>query len=200
MAQIPASPLCPSLMVCPRVQIFPRRKNGQEKKASAIVLVQEDITRLHRMRQADAAKYLGISLSALKNACRRLGVPHWPSEVGSGPGLDSDHEPANIHADSERECSTVPRDRRIIEDEATYPAKQETFAPTDDMDNLDGDFLHGELLEPNLGTGTRRQEELQLDSPDLPTDSNVAEQIFGYNDCIPVSPFYVDWFLKFSAV
>ncbi|EKX33943.1 hypothetical protein GUITHDRAFT_119869 [Guillardia theta CCMP2712] len=190
------------MKICPRVQIFPRRKNGQEKKASAIVLVQEDITRLHRMRQADAAKYLGISLSALKNACRRLGVPHWPSEVGSLPCVDSDHESAHVRAGSEVVANPDPRDRRIMEDDVNLATKQETFAIAAEAEKVNVDMLHDEMhLDTDIGLGSRRQDEIHGDLSHLPsTDANVAEQIFGYHDCIPVSPFYVDWFLKFSGV
>ncbi|EKX47234.1 hypothetical protein GUITHDRAFT_107146 [Guillardia theta CCMP2712] len=41
------------------------------------------------MRQTDAAVSLGISLTALKNACRRLGIRRWPYKRTPLPDRDS---------------------------------------------------------------------------------------------------------------
>jgi len=42
------------------------------------VLTAADITNMFYMRQAEAAESLGISLTALKNACKQVGIEHWP--------------------------------------------------------------------------------------------------------------------------
>ncbi|EKX39799.1 hypothetical protein GUITHDRAFT_114049 [Guillardia theta CCMP2712] len=65
----------------PSVRIVPRKKlhwkPGKEKQAP-VQLTQQDILKLFHVRQTEAAKMLGISLTALKSACRILGLPRWP--------------------------------------------------------------------------------------------------------------------------
>uniref|UniRef100_A0A7S0F1T5 RWP-RK domain-containing protein n=1 Tax=Hanusia phi TaxID=3032 RepID=A0A7S0F1T5_9CRYP len=70
-------------MMTPReTRIVPRRKAGEfgasTSAKDAITLTERDIVSLFSLRQGDAARHLGISLTALKAACRRLGVPKWP--------------------------------------------------------------------------------------------------------------------------
>ncbi|EKX38482.1 hypothetical protein GUITHDRAFT_115446 [Guillardia theta CCMP2712] len=62
----------------PRVQIFPRRKQGEEVRSKPVFLSESDVSSLFHLRQPDAANQLGISVTALKNACRRLGITEWP--------------------------------------------------------------------------------------------------------------------------
>ena len=65
-----------------RLQIYPRRKAGQKHKDSrtgAAVVVTLDV--LHGFADiplVHAAKKLGISKTALKSACRTLGLERWP--------------------------------------------------------------------------------------------------------------------------
>uniref|UniRef100_A0A7S0EAY4 RWP-RK domain-containing protein n=1 Tax=Hanusia phi TaxID=3032 RepID=A0A7S0EAY4_9CRYP len=72
-------------------RIVPRRKNGKSVhplKRTAVTLTRQDIISLFHLRQGDAAGYLGISLTALKTACRQLGLQKWPS----GKWLPSDFD------------------------------------------------------------------------------------------------------------
>eukprot|EP00960_Hanusia_phi_P049316 759490-Hanusia_phi.AAC.5 len=63
-------------------RVFPRRKRGEpgcySKGRDGIRLGYEDITGLFHMRQTEAAKYLGISLTTMKSVCRRVGITRWP--------------------------------------------------------------------------------------------------------------------------
>eukprot|EP00960_Hanusia_phi_P052622 761551-Hanusia_phi.AAC.8 len=45
---------------------------------SAVSLTYNDIVSLFHLRQIEAAEFLGISLTSLKKACRRVGVSKWP--------------------------------------------------------------------------------------------------------------------------
>jgi len=59
--------------------IFPRRKNGEETRGSDAVWLSVDVLNsLSDRSLASAAKILGISATALKKACRELGVERWP--------------------------------------------------------------------------------------------------------------------------
>eukprot|EP00960_Hanusia_phi_P056253 763199-Hanusia_phi.AAC.3 len=63
-----------------RAFVFPRRKKGESQRSSpkSLSLSLNDIKALFYMRQVEAASHLGISLTAMKNACRRVGVVRWP--------------------------------------------------------------------------------------------------------------------------
>jgi len=62
----------------PRVQVFPRKKAGQSTRSNPLFLSESDISSLFHMKQAEAANHLGLSVTALKNACRKLGIMKWP--------------------------------------------------------------------------------------------------------------------------
>ena len=66
------------------VRIFPRRKVGEEstlapkKNRSPVCFDMMSISPFFDVPQSDAAKNLGISLTALKQVCRKLGLSRWP--------------------------------------------------------------------------------------------------------------------------
>lgn len=62
--------------------IFPRRKAGQSKRQAdneaPVKLTPESLEAIANIPLVAAAKKLGISKTALKNACRNLGLKRWP--------------------------------------------------------------------------------------------------------------------------
>eukprot|EP00960_Hanusia_phi_P061407 764836-Hanusia_phi.AAC.4 len=63
----------------PIVQVIPRKKRGGDDKLNdEVTLTMEFVSTFFHMRQSEVAKHLGISLTALKSACRRIGLPRWP--------------------------------------------------------------------------------------------------------------------------
>lgn len=64
------------------VRLFPRRKliGGEipEKGRAPLKVDMADIQALFGRPQSDAAKDIGISLTALKQICRKLGIQRWP--------------------------------------------------------------------------------------------------------------------------
>ncbi|EKX53201.1 hypothetical protein GUITHDRAFT_100911 [Guillardia theta CCMP2712] len=59
--------------------VLPRKKRGQPKvRGMRVSLSKEDIQKLFHLRQVEAAKLLGLSLTALKSVCRKVGVLRWP--------------------------------------------------------------------------------------------------------------------------
>lgn len=62
--------------------IFPRRKAGQDKRQAdneaPVKLTPEILDKISDIPLVAAAKKLGISKTALKNACRHLGLKRWP--------------------------------------------------------------------------------------------------------------------------
>ena len=62
--------------------IFPRRKAGQSKRQAdneaPVKLTPESLEEIANIPLVAAAKKLGISKTALKNACRHLGLKRWP--------------------------------------------------------------------------------------------------------------------------
>ena len=65
-----------------RLQIYPRRKAGQKQRefsaGTAVILTLEVLQSYSNMPLVDASKKLGISKTALKSACRTLGLERWP--------------------------------------------------------------------------------------------------------------------------
>ena len=65
-----------------RLQIYPRRKAGQKKRDSstgtAVVVTLDVLQGFADIPLVHAAKKLGISKTALKSACRTLGLERWP--------------------------------------------------------------------------------------------------------------------------
>ena len=65
------------------VQLYPRRKAGTTgspipKGRSPMLLSYQGVASLFGRPQTEAAERLGISLTSLKQVCRKLGVPRWP--------------------------------------------------------------------------------------------------------------------------
>jgi hypothetical protein len=65
-----------------RVQLFPRRKAGDtvhpEKGRQPLKVDLDTVYSMFGMPQAEAARLLGLSLTTLKQVCRKLGVSRWP--------------------------------------------------------------------------------------------------------------------------
>ena len=74
-------------MLVPKVaRVFLRKRRGeagqqgdQQPSQKEILITNETIESLLHLRQVDAANQLGISLTALKNACKYLGFDDWPT-------------------------------------------------------------------------------------------------------------------------
>ena len=65
------------------IHLFPRRKaDGGDappcKRRTPVLFDRTDLEALFELPQPDAARRLGISLTTLKQACRKLGVKRWP--------------------------------------------------------------------------------------------------------------------------
>ena len=66
-----------------------RKENSEDKQpiqaASPVILITLDLVQsLHGLSLPQAAKVLGISVTAFKNACRRLGIRRWEYTRGKG--------------------------------------------------------------------------------------------------------------------
>ncbi|EKX42096.1 hypothetical protein GUITHDRAFT_111948 [Guillardia theta CCMP2712] len=72
-------------MLGPKVaRVFLRKRRdetgeGQQPSQREVLITNETIESLLHLRQTDAANQLGISLTALKNACKYLGFDNWPT-------------------------------------------------------------------------------------------------------------------------
>jgi hypothetical protein len=92
------------------VSLYPRRKHGgcpPAKHRTPVTLDYETLESLFDMPQPDAARELGIALTTLKHACRRLGVTRWPYSrkraTPSARGLAS----ASSQRSASSDCSTT---------------------------------------------------------------------------------------------
>ena len=105
------------------VGVFPRRKtneNGVYKRGRLRISVDLDSIRmLFGMRQPEAAKTLTISLTALKQVCRKLGIVRWPYRR---PCIRGSHYKSRIKQDA------------IAIDEPKRALKLHTQPGTDEVD------------------------------------------------------------------
>lgn len=87
---------------CPTVSLMPASKT-HDTHGTGLMLSVRDIKSFFHMRQTDAASRMGISLTALKAACRRVGITRWPYSRlrGKDGGNDCErHDGALTHASS----------------------------------------------------------------------------------------------------
>ncbi|EKX42777.1 hypothetical protein GUITHDRAFT_111147 [Guillardia theta CCMP2712] len=65
------------------VTIAPRPRAGERQSPLEVRLSVDALAPLFNTPQDQAAQLLGISLTSLKSACRRLGIPRWPYRRGT---------------------------------------------------------------------------------------------------------------------
>ena len=94
-----------------RVHLFPRRKAGDEtvpeKGRRPVEVDLRMIQGLFGVPQPDAAAALGVSLTALKQVCRKLGIPRWPYQRPTKHAKLHKHGKRHLHRASaavERPC------------------------------------------------------------------------------------------------
>jgi hypothetical protein len=64
--------------------IFPRRKAGSGGGVQPVVITPDVLRALAGRPLSEAAQRLGVSATALKHACRKLGILRWPYKKGGG--------------------------------------------------------------------------------------------------------------------
>ena len=110
------------------VSLFPRRKLGgspPSKHRAPVKLDYQTLEGLFDMPQTDAARELGLALTTLKHACRRLGVRRWPysrKRVACSAQAAADE---HARADCSQSCSASPRARDAVSyTHLTLPTKR----------------------------------------------------------------------------
>eukprot|EP00960_Hanusia_phi_P062584 765204-Hanusia_phi.AAC.1 len=113
-------------------RVFVRKRRNAEGPADnkEVTFTLEILEPLLRLRQVDAAKRLGISLTALKNACKYLGIDNWPkarqemarihTEVTSHANVFSAH--GNPHSSVQQLVPSI-----ITPNAGCYVVSTETF-------------------------------------------------------------------------
>ena len=80
--------------------VFTRRRAGQPARLSSdpVALTKSRLEALFNLPIRDAADILGISITALKKACRRIGVERWPyKKVRAFCSAGTPHARAHTH-------------------------------------------------------------------------------------------------------
>ena len=94
------------------VRLFPRRKGGDslaaapEKGRQPVELHMQTVAARFALPQAEAAQELGISLTALKQVCRKLGICRWPYRRPKKRGARA--APATMPSVHAKEASRLP--------------------------------------------------------------------------------------------
>jgi hypothetical protein len=77
-------------------RVYKRGKARKDGKGEAVFVTLKLLDELGALPMARAAEQLGLSVTALKGACRKLGVARWP--YFSRPALQHAHSrPAVVH-------------------------------------------------------------------------------------------------------
>lgn len=102
--------------------IFPRRKQGQHKKhgrKEGVVVTMEILETVFHMPLHKACHALGVCATALKRACRKLGVQKWPyrdqqcqTHRSVGSSMDEDKEALSGTSSSSRAAPCKPQPQR----------------------------------------------------------------------------------------
>eukprot|EP00283_Hemiselmis_rufescens_P005810 CAMPEP_0173424634 /NCGR_PEP_ID=MMETSP1357-20121228/4512_1 /TAXON_ID=77926 /ORGANISM="Hemiselmis rufescens, Strain PCC563" /LENGTH=110 /DNA_ID=CAMNT_0014387897 /DNA_START=243 /DNA_END=571 /DNA_ORIENTATION=+ len=76
--------------------IFPRRKAGQAARGPTqpVIVTMDLLKELAHMPLATAADKLGVSPTAIKKACRKIGVHRWPIKLPLEAGRQSSSVPS----------------------------------------------------------------------------------------------------------
>ena len=67
------------------MQVFKRGKGRKHVKEEAVCITLHVLEELSSLPLPTAAARLGLSATALKGACRKLGIQRWPYWVARGP-------------------------------------------------------------------------------------------------------------------
>jgi hypothetical protein len=105
-----------------RVHLFPRRKAGDtmfpEKGRLPVKVDRETIQTMFGMPQPDASRALGVSLTALKQVCRKLGITRWPYQrpCKRGKRYRSRITPASSTLSADAVPAKAPEEAIVIHD------------------------------------------------------------------------------------
>ena len=96
--------------------IFPRRKQGQHARINSqpVILNEATLSQLFTLPLHKAAVKLGISATAMKSACRKLGIKKWPYRALSGNSTKLQRKP--------RTCSPSGASTRRSSGKAPQPS------------------------------------------------------------------------------
>jgi len=206
-----------------QVRLFPRRKltggNVPEKGRAPLKVDIVAIKSLFGRPQSEAAAELGISLTALKQICRKLGVPRWPyqrpcksaARTGKSPSASAESTRSAAQSDSfasdeattDSEMAEYCASAADTEDESTdmpeiKPDQSDSVAtPTP----VDAGRAHREWMEE---ADLLKQLLQSRDSPDVidipPSGDDLSWMIaIPEDDHLPVQMQYdADWMAGFT--
>uniref|UniRef100_A0A7S0EJR0 RWP-RK domain-containing protein n=1 Tax=Hanusia phi TaxID=3032 RepID=A0A7S0EJR0_9CRYP len=102
--------------------IFPRRKAGQQTRVNSkpVVLNEKTLQQFFSLPLHEAAYKLGISATAMKSACRKLGIKKWPyrsvygaKTTGVGNSHSSSSSPSNVYKKGSYDA-TLSKDAELL--------------------------------------------------------------------------------------
>eukprot|EP00960_Hanusia_phi_P056631 763329-Hanusia_phi.AAC.11 len=171
-----------------KIRIFPRTKKGDLKKLhktrgrAPLTFDLDYITSLFDVPQEKAAKTLGISLAAIKRACRQLGIERWPykrprKSGSASPSLESDgsSEAADGRSDQDMQGASPSSQGATTSLGFGHVMAANQTSPKNVEDCKLPSFLQAQLAEnkqsPLLGNGNFRQLARPALLPSIRSDS-----------------------------
>ncbi|EKX34097.1 hypothetical protein GUITHDRAFT_155840 [Guillardia theta CCMP2712] len=154
------------------VVIRARTRHGLLRKSRSVKLDLNMISTLYNMRQEDAATTLGISLTSLKIACRRLGLKRWPnSRVAAGSPILVEHDNTDAGAGS-----------------STRPLAENNHGATEPLELFDDEVGDLSLLDEMDDACTGSSTESRNDTSEQPRSID--------HDAVPLDENWIKWFLQ----
>jgi len=171
--------------------IFPRRKAGQSKRQAdneaPVKLTPEILEEIANIPLVAAANKLGISKTALKNACRNLGLKRWPfrrrredarrtalmnpSEEGDSPSTAGKNSPGNSNSTDGNDNNSPPHDSMDEDDDLDSSGDEGVLNPDQERREAEGDTSKTQtewslVQDGGCGEGGLHGDDKRMELPD----------------------------------
>eukprot|EP00960_Hanusia_phi_P049378 759523-Hanusia_phi.AAC.4 len=186
------------------VQVNARPRNANGYVTVKKVQLEESVLRpLFGIRQEDAAQYLGVSLSSLKSACRRLGINRWPytrsrqettaSRVHSSS--DSRHEMDGMgETENKSEVHPMTEDSHISF--ITFRENNEGEHPKIELDpSLYQEYLKDTIIVPERADESHYLPENRNNTGFEITQANEIQTYLWESNSQGIEATWLDWFV-----
>eukprot|EP00960_Hanusia_phi_P051571 760874-Hanusia_phi.AAC.2 len=204
------------------VHLFPRRKVGQQviphKGRRPLVIDYSALQSLFGIPQLQASKRLGISLTAMKQLCRKLGVSRWPyqkpgkkeklvrrksQQLNSSPPLGTtnvvivaENQTPPLASKCEDGCSASQQSCQVASD------VEINMDPCSTVSTLQGESIACMLGVNAVDDSAQDDDSNYLSSSSLSEyENDVLPQIemhsdhFTTSECLPLEPDWIAWFM-----
>ncbi|EKX53850.1 hypothetical protein GUITHDRAFT_100816 [Guillardia theta CCMP2712] len=159
-----------------RIRLFPRRKLGEDegpqKGRLPLVIDITTLQNLYGVPLVKAAKILGISLTTLKQVCRRLGIQRWPYQ-------------------KPRKVETV-----LLPPSLTDRAIKSSLSDVGDGVDETVESIEVEHEDESVADSEAHRAPLSPDWEIRDASSEDAEESLVPEELVPIAPEWIHWYIE----